>query len=372
MSLKIPSELLPRDGRFGSGPSKIRPDALNSLVTRGDIMGTSHRKPPVRNLVKRVQESLAELYHIPDSYEVVLGCGGATIFWDVAAFSLVKSRSAHGIFGEFGAKFAKEIAGAPFLADPVIYAADNGKLALPEPCEVDVAAWAQNETSTGVAAPVRRLDGFDSDTLFVIDATSSAGGMAADLTQSDVFFFSPQKNLSADGGLWFAICSPAAVERAHEVCSSRWVPAGLDLVKAITNSRKNQTLNTPAIATLLLVDAQLSWLLDNGGLDFAAGRTAESSSAIYSWAEESTIATPFVAEKTHRSPVTCTIDFDESVDANKLIEVLNDNGILDISPYRSLGRNQLRIATFASIDPADVQALLVCIDWVLDSGIASR
>lgn len=371
MSLKIPSDLLPRDGRFGSGPSKIRPEALRSLAERGDIMGTSHRKSPVRSLVKRVQESLAELYHIPDSYEVVLGCGGATIFWDVATFSLVKSRSAHGVFGEFGAKFAKEIAGAPFLDEPVIYAADNGKLALPEPCNVDVAAWAQNETSTGVAGPVRRLDGFDSDTLFVIDATSAAGGIRADLSQSDVYFFSPQKNLSSDGGLWFAICSPAAIDRAHEVCSSRWVPAGLDLVKAITNSRKNQTLNTPAIATLLLVDAQLRWLLDNGGLEFAAGRADESSSAVYAWAEKSDVATPFVAEKAHRSPVTCTIDFDESIDTKTLIEVLNDNGIVDISPYRSLGRNQLRIATFASIDPADVQALLACIEWVLESGIAN-
>lgn len=364
--MQIPQELLPTDGRFGSGPARIHPDALAKLGTRNDIMGTSHRAKPVRDLVANVQRMFAQLFNAPDGYEVVLGNGGATTFWDVAVFSLIIERSAHGVFGEFGAKFAKESADAPFLEEPSVNEAENGDLALPKREECDVVAWAQNETSTGVAAPVRRLGGFG-DALFLTDATSAAGGMPVDVSETDVYYFSPQKNLGGDGGLWFAICSPAAIERARKLQDKReWIPASLDLVKAIDNSAKHQTLNTPSIANLLLIESQLEWLLENGGLDFAVARTERSSQLLYSWAEKHELTTPFVKDPLIRSQVTVTIDLDERIPADDLLAVLRENGIVDINSYRSLGRNQIRVGTFAAVDPADVEALINCLDWTLE------
>lgn len=330
-------------------------------------MGTSHRQPAVKNLVASVQGKLAELYDMPAGYEVVLGNGGSTTFWDVALCSLVDQRSAHGVFGEFTRKFATASAAAPFLADPVLTEAEPGAVALPAVTEgVDVYAWAQNETSTGAAAPVQR-PGASGDALVLIDATSAAGGMNLDLTQTDVTYFAPQKNFSSDGGLWLAFCSPAALERADRLTSrgDRWVPESLNLSLAATNSRAHQTLNTPAIATLLLLEDQLCWMLGNGGMDFVTHRTATSSALVYQWADNHPLATPFVAAE-HRSPVVATIDFDPSVDAAQLAADLRANGILDTEPYRKLGRNQLRIGCFASVDPEDVQALLSCIDWLLE------
>lgn len=364
--MQIPKELLPVDGRFGSGPARIHPDVLAKLGTRNDIMGTSHRAKPVRDLVAHVQEMFTELFDAPNGYQVVLGNGGATTFWDVAVFSLIIQRSAHGVFGEFGAKFAKEAAGAPFLEEPSINKAENGELALPKRDDVDVVAWAQNETSTGVAAPVQRIGGFE-DVLYLTDATSAAGGIPVDVSQTDVYYFSPQKNLGGDGGLWFAICSPAAIERARKVQETReWVPASLDMVKAINNSEKHQTLNTPSIANLLLIEGQLEWMLENGGLKFATDRTAKSSQLLYDWAEKHELVTPFVSDPLIRSQVTVTLDLDERVKADDLLAIMRDNGIVDINSYRSLGRNQMRVGTFAAVDPSDVEALINCLDWVLE------
>lgn len=365
----IPAELLPANGRFGSGPAKVRPEALVSLAA-SPLMGTSHRKPGVRHLVARIRERLSALYCLPEGYEVVLGNGGATSFWDLACTSLIERRSSHASYGSFTGKFASAAARTPWLEAPLVTEAPFGSGCLPAvEAGVDSYAWAQNETSTGVAMPVTRPAGIDEGALVLIDATSAAGGIGADLTQADAFYFSPQKNFSSDGGLWLAFCSPAALERAARLTSGqdgRWVPDTLNLTLAATNSAKDQTLNTPAIATLILLDEQLGWMLDNGGMDFVTARTAESSRRIYAWAEAAEHARPFVADPALRSPVVATIVFDETVDAPALCRTLRANGILDIEPYRALGTDQIRIGVFASVDPEDVSRLLGCIDWVLE------
>lgn len=363
MSIQIPDDILPLDGRFGSGPAKVRPEALDYLSLRGDIMGTSHRQAPVRELVQAVQESLAELYRIPEGYEVVLGNGGSTLFWDLAVSSLIEERSAHGVFGEFSRKFAKAAARAPHLGEPILFEAEPGSVAIPEPADADAYAWAQNETSTGAAAPVRRVG----DGLVLIDATSAAGGVDADISQSDVYYFAPQKNFSSDGGLWLAFASPAAIERAERIkASGRWIPETLDFSLAVKNSRQRQTLNTPAIATLLLLEDQLNWMLDFGGIEAIAARCAQSSGLLYRWAEEREFASPFVADPAHRSPVVATIDLNDSVDAKAVIAELRANGIVDVDPYRALQRNQLRVGCYASVDPEDVGLLTECLDYIIE------
>lgn len=361
----IPDELLPGDGRFGSGPAKIRPEALDYLAMRSDIMGTSHRQPPVKQLVAAVQESLAELYRIPAGYEVVLGNGGSTLFWDMAVFSLIEQRSAHGVFGEFSRKFAKAATRAPHLADPAVFEAEAGSIALPDNPEADVHAWAQNETSTGAAAPVERRGSQDS--LVLIDATSAAGGIDADIAETDVYYFAPQKNFSSDGGLWLAFASPDAIERAARLkAGGRYLPEILDFSIAVDNSRKNQTLNTPALATLLLLEDQLGWMLDLGGMDEVAARCRRSTQTLYDWAESRDFASPFVTDPEHRSPVVATIDIDEAIPVADLIAILRRNGIRDIDPYRALNRNQIRVGCYASVDPEDVAALTACIDHVVE------
>ena len=365
MAIEIPRELLPVDGRFGCGPSKVRPAQIEALASVGSsLLGTSHRQAPVKNLVASVRERLATLFRLPDGYEIILGNGGSTAFWDAAAFGLIERRSQNLVFGEFGGKFAKAAA-APWLDAPDVRKADPGSLTAAEIVDgVDVYAWPHNETSTGVAAPVRRVaaDG----ALTVIDATSAAGGIDFDVTQADVYYFAPQKNLGSDGGLWFAAVSPAAIERIERIAASgRYIPDFLSLKNAVDNSRLDQTLNTPALTTLHLLDSQLEWMLGGGGLDWAAARTAESSGLLYDWAEASTAATPFVTEAAHRSPVVVTIDFDDSIDAAGVAKTLRANGIVDTEPYRKLGRNQLRIATFVSIEPDDVRQLIRSIDHVL-------
>ena len=366
--LTIPDSLKPADGRFGCGPSKVRPEQLQALVTKGaDVFGTSHRQAPVKDLVGRVRTGLRELFSVPDGYEVVLGNGGSTAFWDAAAFGLVDQRSLHLTYGEFSAKFASAVAKNPFVGDPIIVKADPGSA--PEPQSdpaVDVIAWAHNETSTGVAVPVRRPADSDGK-LVVIDATSGAGGLPVDITDADAYYFAPQKNFASDGGLWIAIMSPAALARVDAIAAAgRWVPEFLSLPIAIDNSTKNQTYNTPAIGTLLLMAEQLDWLNGNGGLDWAVKRTADSSQRLYSWAEDSSFAAPFVADPALRSQVVGTIDFDDSVDAAAVAKTLRANGIVDTEPYRKLGRNQLRVAMFPAVDPDDVSALTACVDWVVE------
>jgi phosphoserine aminotransferase len=369
MSITIPAELLPADGRFGCGPSKVRPEALQALAGDGAaIMGTSHRQAPVKNLVKEIREGLAQLFDLPDGYEVVLGNGGTTAFWDAALIGLIRQRSAHGTYGEFSAKFASGVAEAPFLDDPVIAKADPGSLALPKGQPgVDVYGWAHNETSTGVMAPVTRPSGADGDALVLIDATSGAGGLPVDIGQSDVYYFAPQKSFAADGGLWVALMSAEALARVAEIkASGRWIPGFLDLSIAVDNSSKDQTYNTPAVATLFLLADQIRWLLSLGGLSGAVARTTDSSSRLYGWAEKSEYATPFVADPAHRSLVVGTIDFADSVDAAALAKTLRANGIVDVEPYRKLGRNQLRVGMFPAVDPDDVTALTACIDHVVE------
>ncbi|MGY1711479.1 phosphoserine transaminase [Geodermatophilus sp. SYSU D00758] len=368
MTMSIPADLLPADGRFGCGPSKVRPEALQALAADGAaIMGTSHRQAPVKGLVRQVREGLAQLFDLPDGYEVVLGNGGTTAFWDAAVFGLVRERSAHGSYGEFSAKFASGVAEAPFLADPVIAKAAPGGLALPTATEgVDAYAWAHNETSTGVMAPVERPYGTE-DALVLVDATSAAGGLPVDVSQTDVYYFAPQKNFGGDGGLWVALMSRDALDRVAEIKGSgRWVPGFLDLSIAIDNSAKDQTYNTPAVATLFLLADQIRWLLSLGGLSGAVARTQESSSRLYGWAERSSYATPFVADPEQRSYVVGTVDFDESVDAAQVAKVLRANGVVDVEPYRKLGRNQLRVGMFPAVDPDDVSALTACIDFVVE------
>lgn len=363
-TLAVPTDLLPADGRFGSGPSRIRPGQSAALAALGPVlMGTSHRKPPVKALVARVREGLRELLSVPDGYEVVLGNGGSTFFWDAATFALIRQRSQHVSTGEFGAKFATAAARAPFLDEPQVIHAEPGTLAVPSATEgVDAYAWAQNETSTGVIAPVQRVS---TEALMLVDATSAAGGVPADLAETDAYYFAPQKAFGSDGGLWLAVLSPAALARIEEL-ADRWVPESLSLTAAVANSRKDQTLNTPAIATLVLMAEQIDWLLAGGGLDFAAGRSAASAQVLYSWAERTEYTAPFVQQVQARSPVVGTIDFDKRVDAARVCAILRENGVVDIEPYRKLGRNQIRVGMYPSVDPADVQALTACVDYVVE------
>jgi phosphoserine aminotransferase len=366
LSLDIPSDLLPADGRFGCGPSKVRPEQLAHLAEQAHVMGTSHRQAPVKAIVGRVRSGLRELFALPDDYEVVLGNGGTTAFWDAAAAGLIRNRSLHLTFGEFSSKFASVSAGAPFLADPVVVKAEPGGAPAPtaDP-SADVLAWAHNETSTGVMVDVVRPDGAG-DALVLVDATSGAGGLPVDVTQTDTYYFAPQKCFASDGGLWLALMSPAALARVEELAATdRWIPEFLSITTALDNSRKDQTYNTPAVATLLMLADQIEWMLGNGGLDWCVSRTRESSSHLYDWAGASEFATPFVAEPAQRSLVVGTIDFDESVDAAAVAKVLRANGVLDTEPYRKLGRNQLRIGMFPAVEPDDVRALTNCIDHVV-------
>jgi len=367
MAIEIPRDLLPADGRFGCGPSKVRPEQLDALLAAGaSVLGTSHRQAPVKNLVGSVREQLATLFRLPDGYEIITGNGGSTAFWDAAAFGLIEKRSQNLVFGEFGGKFASAAA-APWLQAPDVRKAAPGSRVAAEIVDgVDVYAWPHNETSTGVSAPIERIAA--AGALTVIDATSAAGGIDFDAAQADVYYFAPQKKLGSDGGLLFAAVSPAAIERIERIAASdRYIPEFLSLKNAVDNSRLNQTLNTPALTTLHLLDSQLRWILAGGGLEWAATRTAESSGVLYDWAEASPVATPFVADAAHRSPVVVTIDFDETVDAAAVAKTLRANGIVDTEPYRKLGRNQLRVATFVSIEPDDVRQLTRSLDYVLEN-----
>jgi phosphoserine aminotransferase len=358
--------MLPGDGRFASGPSKVRPEALESLSTAHKLMGTSHRQAPIKSVVGRIRAGLKEMYGLPDGYEVVLGNGGATQFWDMASFGLILARGQHLCFGEFSSKFASVAKAAPHLGDPeVIEAAPGTRPQAVVSPNVDVYALTHNETSTGVMMPIERPAGAEG--LVLVDATSAAGGMEVDITQADAYYFSPQKCFSADGGLFIAILSPAALARVSEIkASGRYIPATLDLSIAIDNSVLNQTYNTPAIATLLLIAEQIDWIMGNGGLKFAAERCQRSSGTIYEWATQSPVASPFVDNPADRSPTVVTVDFDSAVDAKAVAATLRANGIVDTEPYRKLGRNQLRIATFPAIEPADVEALCGCIDYIIE------
>jgi phosphoserine aminotransferase len=369
-TLQIPAELLPSDGRFGCGPSKVRPEQLAHIADSADVMGTSHRQKPVKSIVGRVRSGLRELFSIPDGYEVVLGVGGTTAFWDAAATGLVRERSLHLTYGEFSSKFASVTKGAPFLADPIVVSADPGSAPAPtsDP-SADLIGWAHNETSTGVAVPVTRPSG-SGDALVAVDATSAAGGLPVRISESDVYYFAPQKCFASDGGLWIAIMSPAALERVEQIDADkpggRWIPEFLSLATALDNSRKDQTYNTPAVATLLLLADQIEWMNAGGGLDFATGRTKDSSDRLYQWAEKSPFATPFVADPAHRSQVVGTVDFSDDVDAAAVAATLRANGVVDTEPYRKLGRNQLRVGMFPAVEPDDVTALTRCIDWVVE------
>ena len=365
----LPHDLKPFDGRFGSGPSKVRPAALAALAASGDrYLGTSHRQAPVKSLVHRVRDGIAALFELPDGYEVVLGNGGTTAFWDVAAHGLVRYRSQHLSFGEFSSKFAAVTSGAPWLAAPSVVEATPG--AHPAPVAedgVDAYAYTHNETSTGVAMPIRRVPNADDDALVLVDATSAAGGLPVDPRQFDVYYFAPQKCFASDGGLWLAAMSPAALQRVDEIAASgRYIPTFFDLPTAIDNSRKDQTYNTPSVATLFLLVDQLDWLNDQGGLAWATARTADSSSRLYTWADKVPYASPFVMDPDQRSAVVGTIDLDDSVDAAAVAAILRANGIVDTESYRRLGRNQLRIAMFPAIEPEDIEALTGCIDYVVE------
>jgi phosphoserine aminotransferase len=368
-STQIPAGLKPADGRFGCGPSKVRPKALAKLAERADVMGTSHRQAPVRDLVGRIRAGLGELLGLPDGYEVALGNGGTTAFWDAAAAWLVRERALHLSYGEFSQKFAQATAEAPFLADPIVVEAAPGDA--PDPIAdpaADAIAWAHNETSTGVMVEVRRPDGAG-DALILVDATSGAGGLPLDASQADVYYFAPQKAFGSDGGLWLAALSPAAIERIGELdgAGDRWQPAFLSLATALENSRKQQTYNTPAVATLLLLADQVEWMLAGGGLGWCVERTRASSGHLYDWAEAADFAHPFVADPAKRSLVVGTIDFGEEVDAAVIAATLRANGIVDVEPYRKLGRNQLRVGMFPAVEPADVEALTACVDWVIEN-----
>ena len=373
--LEIPATLKPADGRFGCGPSKVRPEALARLAGGEAPMGTSHRQKPVKSLVGEIRAGLRELFSLPDGYEVALGNGGATAFWDAAAFGLIEQRALHLSFGEFSQKFATVTSEAPFLGDPTVVKAEPGSAPGAEQLEaalaqdgdtVDAIAWAHNETSTGVMAPILRPAGAG-EALVLIDATSGAGGLPVDVSQADVYYFAPQKCFAGDGGLWAVLLSPAALERISRIgASGRFTPASLSLPIAIENSTKDQTYNTPAVATLFLLADQLRWMLDGGGLDWCVSRTTESSTHLYEWAERSDYATQFVSAPANRSLVVGTIDFDERVDAAGVAKTLRANGIVDVEPYRKLGRNQLRIGMFPAVEPDDVRALTACIDWVVE------
>jgi phosphoserine aminotransferase len=364
----IPPNLLPADGRFGSGPSKVRAAQVEYLASiGGTVLGTSHRQKPVKDLVKRVRVGVSQLFSLPEGYEVVLGNGGSTCFWDIAAFNLVRDRAQHLAFGEFSSKFATVTKNAPFLGQPTVIKAEPGTVAVARAeAGVDAYAWPHNETSTGVMAPIERVDGADEGSLVLIDATSGAGGLPVDITQADAYYFAPQKSFASDGGLWIAVLSPAALARVAEIkASGRWIPDFLDLTTAIDNSAKDQTYNTPSVATLAMMANQVEWMNDNGGLPWATSRTAESSSNLYGWAQKTDYTTPFVIDPAARSQVVGTIDFDDAVDAAAVAKVLRAHGIVDVEPYRKLGRNQLRVAMFPAVDPADVEALTACIDTVV-------
>ncbi len=368
-ALSIPHDLLPADGRFGAGPSKIQTSHLDALAATGaSLMGTSHRQAPVKNTVGRVRDGLATLFDLPEGYQVVLGNGGATAFWDIATFGLIREKSQHLSFGEFSSKFASAAAAAPWLADPSVIKSEPGSRpdAVAEE-GVDVYGWAHNETSTAVMAPVIRPAGADDDALVLVDATSGAGGLPVDLNEADVYYFAPQKCFASDGGLWIALMSPRALDRAAEIAASdRHIPAFFDLPTAIDNSGKNQTYNTPSVATLFLMAEQLDWMNANGALHGMVERTTASSDALYGWAEKTSYTTPYVENPDHRSLVIGTIDFDDSIDAAQVAATLRANGIVDTEPYRKLGRNQLRIAMYPAIEPADVEALTRCIDHVVE------
>jgi phosphoserine aminotransferase len=365
-ALVLPEDIKPADGRFGSGPSKVRPEQLEHLAEHGiAVMGTSHRQAPVRGVVRRVRQGLAELFALPDGYEVALGNGGTTAFWDALAFGMVQQCALHLVYGEFSSKFAKVTQGAPFLGDSIVIEADPGDA--PEPRSdpgADVVAWAHNETSTGVMVPVTRPAG---DALVLIDATSGAGGLPVDVAQADAYYFAPQKSFASDGGLWLALLSPAALERVEQIAASgRWIPDFLSIPTALENSRKDQTYNTPAVATLLLLADQIDWMLANGGLDWCVARTRDSSTRLYEWAEQRSYTQPFVADPAKRSQVVGTVDFSDDVDAAAVAATLRANGIVDVEPYRKLGRNQLRVAMFPAVEPDDVTALTACIDWIVE------
>jgi len=368
--ITIPADLLPADGRFGCGPSKVRPEAVEALAAAGaSYLGTSHRQEPVRYMVSRLRNGLAELFALPDGYEILLGNGGSTVFWDIATFGLIEQRSLHASFGEFSSKFAKASAAAPFLDEPVVVKSDPGTHpdVVADP-SVDVYALTHNETSTGVAMELRRPEGATDGQLVLVDATSAAGGLRFDPSQTDVYYFAPQKCLASDGGLWLAAASPAAIERIERIgATDRWIPESLSLTTALDNSRKDQTYNTPALATVFLAVQQVEWINENGGLHWAAGRSDRSAEAIYGWAEASSYATPFVSDPAKRSHVVATIDLDESIDAATVSKVLRANGVVDTEAYRKLGRNQIRIALFPAIDPEDVVALTACIDHVVSA-----
>ncbi|PLS24922.1 phosphoserine transaminase [Bifidobacterium imperatoris] len=375
-TVKIPDSIKPKDGRFGSGPSKVRSEQIASLDAGATtLLGTSHRQLPVKQLVGSIREGLHAFFKLPDGYEVALGNGGASAFWEIACASLITRRAAFGTYGSFSAKFAASAANAPFLEEPAIFSSEPGTYRLPEFTEgVDTYCWAHNETSTGVAAPIHRVPGSqEAGALTVIDGTSAAGALPIDISQTDVYYFSPQKAFGSDGGLWIAVLSPAAIERAAGVESSahldgarRWVPPFLSLTKALENSRKDQTLNTPSVANLIMMENQVRWLNDNGGLDWATARCAKSASLLYSWAEHSDYAQPFVSDYDARSNAVVTIDLDERVQANQVLALLRENGIVDCAGYRKLGRNQLRIGVFPSVEPADVVNLTKCIDYVVE------
>jgi phosphoserine aminotransferase len=367
--ITIPADLLPSDGRFGSGPTKIRDAQLAALTAAGhDLLGTSHRQAPVRGLVQRVREGLTLLFRLPEDYLVVLGNGGTTSFWEIAAFGLITNRSQHLSFGEFSSKFATVTQAAPWLADPSVIRSEPGTHPAPvAEAGIDAYAFTHNETSTGVAMPIRRVAGADESALVLVDATSAAGGIAVDPSQFDAYYFAPQKCFGSDGGLWLALLSPAAVDRAGRIAASgRYIPGFLSLQTAIDNSRLQQTYNTPSVATLILLAEQVDWMLGQGGMAWTTERTATSSGILYTWAEKSTLANPFVADPSERSQVVATIDFADSVQATAISAALRANGIVDTDSYRKLGRNQLRIGTFPAVEPADVEALTECIDYVLE------
>jgi len=363
----IPKELLPKDGRFGCGPSKVRPEQLQALTTRGaKLLGTSHRQAPVKNLVGSVRDGLRSLFGLPADWDIVLGNGGSTVFWDVATFGLISNRSQHLVFGEFSSKFAEAAAAAPHLGAPEVISTPPGSHPIAVASDVDLYAYTHNETSTGVAMPLRRPAN-SGNAIVAVDATSAAGGLMWDPTEVDVYYFAPQKCFAADGGIWIAACSPKAVARIEEIhASKRWTPASLDLKIALDNSRSNQTYNTPAVGTLILFDEQVQWMNSNGGLRWCADRSATSATTMYEWADAREFATPFVADPAMRSNVVSTIDLD-GVDANEVCAALRANGVVDTDSYRKLGRNQIRVGMFPAIDPSDVAQLTRCIDYVVEN-----
>ncbi|NBY49904.1 MAG: phosphoserine transaminase [Actinobacteria bacterium] len=367
--IKIPENLKPSDPRFGCGPSKIRPAALQVLAGPGaKILGTSHRQKEVKNVVSRVRSGLSSLFDLPPGYEVVLGNGGSTAFWDIATFGLIEKKSQHLSFGEFSSKFAQAAKEAPFLDEPTVIKSEPGSH--PQPvleAGVDAYCLTHNETSTGVAMQIKRPAKSDG-ALVLVDATSAAGGLSVSPSEFDAYYFAPQKSFASDGGLWISLMSPAAIERVARIKSSgRWVPAFFDLTIAIENSRLDQTYNTPAVATLILLAEQIEWMNQGGGMAFAAGRSAKSAEIIYSWAEKTSYTTPFVTDPAMRSNVVATINFSDDIDALEIAKTLRANGILDTEPYRKLGKNQLRVGMFPAIDPEDIKALTKCIEYVVES-----